>query len=71
MAVLGINREKRVFYYACSYTSNLSALVKVAQLLVVQQAVMAAAEGAVPHPGTALDEMRERFMTYSTRSPFA
>jgi hypothetical protein len=34
MAVLGINREKRVFYDACSYTSNLSALVKIAQLAV-------------------------------------
>jgi hypothetical protein len=71
MAVLGINKEKRVFYDACSYTSNLSALIKIAQLLVVQQAVISAMEGTVPHPGTALDEMRERFMTYNTRSPFA
>lgn len=71
LAALGINMKNRVFYDACSYTSHLSALVKIAQLLVVQQAVTTATEGAVPHPGIALDEMREKFMTYNTRSPFA
>jgi hypothetical protein len=71
LAVLGVNVEKQAFYDACSYTSNLSALVKIAQLLVIQQAVSAAESGDVSSPAAALDEMRERFMVYNTRSPFA
>ncbi|THC88037.1 hypothetical protein EYZ11_012521 [Aspergillus tanneri] len=64
LAVLGVDANRQVYRDACSYTSFFSALVKVAQLLVIQQAVRAAADGEVPHPAAALDEMRGRFMVY-------
>lgn len=39
-------------------------------MLVVQRSVLAADEGEVEHPADLLDEMRERFMIYGSRSPF-
>jgi hypothetical protein len=42
IAVLGINEEGNGFHDACNFTSKLSAFVKMAQLLVLQRAVVAA-----------------------------
>ncbi|KAE8549026.1 hypothetical protein EYB25_002343 [Talaromyces marneffei] len=42
-----------------------------AQMLMVQEAVIQADEDRVEHPADALDEMRERFLVHGTRSPFA
>jgi hypothetical protein len=39
LAVLGVNAEKKTFWDAYSYTSYLSAMVKMTQMLVVQEAV--------------------------------
>ena len=41
-----------------------------AQMLVVQRSVVAAAEGEVEHPSYMLDEMRERFMVRGSRTAF-
>jgi hypothetical protein len=71
LAVLGVDAEKQTFRDAYTYTPSLSGLVKMAQMLVVQEAVMQADEDQVEHPADALDEMRERFMVHGTRSPFA
>lgn len=69
LAVLGVDAERRTFRDPFSYTSYLSGLVKMAQMLVVQQAVQMADDGTVPHPADALDEMRERFMLHGVRAP--
>ncbi|EED20832.1 conserved hypothetical protein [Talaromyces stipitatus ATCC 10500] len=71
LAVLGVDAEKRTFRDAYSYTPSLSGLVKMAQMLVVQEAIIQADEDQVEHPADALDEMRERFLIHGTRSPFA
>lgn len=69
LAVQGINVQKNCFYNATCYTTHLSALVKMAQLLVLRQAIAAKEAGECEHPAQALEEMQERFMVYNTRSP--
>ena len=70
LAVLGIDVQKQVLQDACAYTPNLSGLIKIGQILVIQRSVVAAAEGEIEHPADILDEMRERFMIHGSRSPF-
>lgn len=70
LAVLSINVPKQILQDACDYTSKLSGLIKIGQVLVVQRSVLAASEGEVEHPADLLDEMRERFMIHGSRSPF-
>lgn len=69
LAVLGINVKELGFYDAGRYTSHLSALIKMAQMLVVQRAVAAADMGEVDYPADLLEEMQDRFMVYGSRSP--
>jgi hypothetical protein len=68
LAVLGINSEGS-YHEATAYTPHLSAFVKMAQLLVVQRAVLAVDEDEVDHAADILDAMQDRFMAYGTRSP--
>jgi hypothetical protein len=56
LAVLGIN-AKGSYHEAPTYTTHLSAFVKMAQLLVVQRAVDAVEEDEVDYPGDILDVM--------------
>jgi hypothetical protein len=70
LAVLGVDPARQTFRDPCQYTSSLSGLVKMAQMLVALQAVRAAEAGRVSHPADALDEMRERFLVYGVRAPF-
>ena len=70
LAVLGIDMQKQTFVEAPAYTSNLSGLIKVGQVLVIQRAVMGAEDGEADHPADLLDEMRDRFMIHGSRSPF-
>jgi hypothetical protein len=70
LAVLGVDAEKKTFRDAYSYTSYLSAMVKMTQMLVVQEAVFRAEEDVVEHPADAIDEMRERFLIHGVRAPF-
>ncbi|KAL3703710.1 hypothetical protein TMatcc_009399 [Talaromyces marneffei ATCC 18224] len=71
LAILGVDAKKQTFRDAYTYTPSLSGLVKMAQMLIVQEAVIQADEDRVEHPADALDEMRERFLVHGTRSPFA
>ncbi|RHZ49046.1 uncharacterized protein CDV56_103939 [Aspergillus thermomutatus] len=64
LAVLGVDPARQTFRDPYSYTSYLSGLVKMAQMLVALQAVRLAETGQVTHPADALDEMRERFLLY-------
>ena len=72
LAVLGIyEQEKPRFHNAAAFTTELSAFVKIAQLLVVQRAVVAAETGETEFPAEALEEMQDRFMVFESRSPMA
>ena len=70
MAALGVDARNRTYHDPANYTSHLSALVKISQMLVAQRAVELAEDGYVKHPGDALDEMRERFLVYGVRALF-
>ncbi|OOO04500.1 hypothetical protein AFCA_000004 [Aspergillus flavus] len=70
LAILGINTDCSNFRDPNYYTTYLSALVKIAQMLVAERAVEMADHGEVGHPADALDEMRERFLLYGVRAPF-
>ncbi|KAF9882574.1 hypothetical protein FE257_006756 [Aspergillus nanangensis] len=70
LAVLGIDLKQQTFLKPYSYTSYLSGLVKMAQMLVALQAVRQAEVGHVAHPADALEEMRERFLMFGVRAPF-
>ncbi|KAL5347577.1 hypothetical protein ACLOAV_006985 [Pseudogymnoascus australis] len=69
LAVLGIDKSAEGFQEATLYTPRLSALIKLAQLLVVQRAVVAAESGETEYPAQMLEVMQDRFMTYGSRSP--
>jgi hypothetical protein len=70
-AVQGINKNPGgVFHGPLSYLPDLSKFIKMAQMLVIQQSVVAAEESEVEHPSYMLDEMRERFMVRGSRTAF-
>jgi hypothetical protein len=70
LAVLGVDTTRQTFRDPYSYTSYLSGLVKMAQMLVALRAVREAEAGQVSHAADALDRMRERFLVYGVRAPF-
>ena len=69
IAVLGVDKEQEGFQDAPTFTPHLSAIVKIAQLLVLQQAVVAAEAGETEYPAEMIDVMHNRFMVYGSRSP--
>ncbi|KAH1429790.1 hypothetical protein KXX32_004328 [Aspergillus fumigatus] len=71
LAILGVDAARQTFHEPYGYTGHLSGLVKMGQMLVVEQAVQMVDEGLVTHPSNALDSMRERFLMYGVRAPFA
>jgi hypothetical protein len=56
---------------AYHFIPNLSSFIKIAQMLVIQKAVIGAMEGEVVEPTDLLDEMRARFLVNGVRSPFS
>jgi hypothetical protein len=71
LAVLGINKSPSgVFCGPLSYSPNLSKFIKMAQMLVVQRAVVAKEEGEVEYPSNLLKEMRQQFLTRGSRTAF-
>ncbi|KAG9239902.1 hypothetical protein BJ878DRAFT_6341 [Calycina marina] len=70
MAVLGIHApasaggQDVTFHDSLHYTPYLSAIIKIAQILVIQRAVLAVDQGEVPHLADMLNALRERFMVY-------
>jgi hypothetical protein len=68
LAVLAIRKDGS-FSEATGYTSNLSAFIKIAQLLVIQRSVVAVELDEVEYAADILDTMQDRFMVYGTRSP--
>lgn len=70
-AALAIDEDKGILREAYHYTPLLSGFIKIAQMLVIQHAVVGAEDGKAEHPADLLDEMRERFMVHGARSPFS
>jgi hypothetical protein len=69
LAVLGIDTARKGFQEATTYTPYLSALIKIAQMLVLQRAVAAAEGGETEYPAQMIEVMQDRFMVYGSRSP--
>jgi hypothetical protein len=69
LAVLGINTARDGFQEATTYTPHLSALIKIAQMLILQRAVAAVEDGETEYPAQMIDDMQDRFMAYGSRSP--
>ncbi|EKG09408.1 hypothetical protein MPH_13564, partial [Macrophomina phaseolina MS6] len=71
LAVIGIDDKKDCgFHGPLTYSPQLSKFIKIAQMLVIERAVLAADEGTVEYPSDLLDEMRQRFMIRGSRSAF-
>ena len=70
-AVAAIDTAKNILREAHHYGTLLSGFVKVSQMLVIQRAVSGVERGEATFPAELLDEMREKFLVYSTRSPFS
>lgn len=70
-AVAAIDVTKNILREAHVYGSLLSGFVKIAQMLVIQRAVVGVEKGEATYPAEFIDEMRERFLVYSSRSPFS
>jgi hypothetical protein len=71
LAVLGVDAGRQTLQDPYSYTSYLSSLVKITQILVTLRAVREAKTGRVSHAANALDEMRECFLLFRVRAPFS
>jgi hypothetical protein len=69
LAAHGIDRNKKGFKEAVAYTTDLSALVKIAQLMVVQYAVKQCEAGRAPYPNELVAEYQDRFMCYGSETP--
>ena len=61
---------KKILREAHVYSSLLLGFVKIAQMLVIQRAIVGVEKGEATYPAELIDEMRERFLVYSSRSPF-
>jgi hypothetical protein len=70
LAVQGIDVDKLILKEACNYGACLSGFIKIAQMLVVQKAVVMIETGKAECPSHMINEMRERFMIQGSRSPF-
>jgi hypothetical protein len=68
LAILGIT-SKGSFHDAPTYTTCLSALIKTAQVLVVERALLAVKKDKADHFTNIFNAMQERFIAFSTCSP--
>ncbi|GAB7336608.1 hypothetical protein MBLNU13_g10306t2 [Cladosporium sp. NU13] len=70
-AVAAIDVTKNILREAHVYSSLLSGFVKIAQMLVIQRAIVGVEKGEATYPAELIDELRERFLVYSSRTPFS
>jgi hypothetical protein len=71
LAVLGVSENPSgVFCGLLSYLLDFSKFIKMVQMLVVQQSVLAAEEGEVNYLLDMLDEIRERFIVQGLQTAF-
>jgi hypothetical protein len=69
LTMQGIDVDKLILREACNYGACLSGFVKIAQILVVQKAVIITETGKAECLSHIIDEMRERFMIQGSCSP--
>jgi hypothetical protein len=69
LAALGINKERNGLDGAAIYTPKLSGFVKLAQLLVIQHAVIEHRAGRVVFPNELVAELQDRFMVFGSDTP--
>ena len=70
-AAMAVDPDRQVFMDAIQYTPLLSGFIKIAQVLVIQRAVLEVESGDEDDPADLLDIMRERFLIHGSRSPFS
>ncbi|MCJ1279694.1 hypothetical protein MMC21_007518 [Puttea exsequens] len=70
LAINGFDEANGTVYGPRAYTLSLSALVKITQLLVIQEGVYLADRGVVSAPVQHLQALRERFLLMTRRTPF-
>ena len=71
LAAIAIDPIKGILKEAYHFTPTLSGFIKIAQMLVIQKAVVSARDVESVQPADLLDEMRERFLINGVRSPFS
>ena len=69
LAANGINKDRTGFEEAVTATSELSGLVKMAQLLVLRSAVHEHHAGQAEFPSDKVAELQDRFMVFGSNSP--
>ncbi|KAL5405335.1 hypothetical protein PMIN04_012374 [Paraphaeosphaeria minitans] len=69
LAALGINKERNGLDEAATYTPKLSGLIKLAQLLVIQHAVIEHRAARVEFPNELVAELQDRFMVFGSDTP--
>jgi len=69
LANIGIDHDRRSFQDPIGWTSQLSAFIKISQILAILQAVAGADLAVVGFSAKLLDDMMDRFVVFSTRSP--
>jgi len=62
---------KKILCKAHVYGSLLSGFVKIAQMLVIQQAVVRVKKGKATYPTELINKMHKRFLVYSLHSLFS
>jgi hypothetical protein len=71
LAAIAIDSVKEILKEAYHFTPTLSGFIKIAQMLVIQKAVVGARDVESIQPIDLLDEMRPRFLINGVRSPFS
>jgi hypothetical protein len=71
LAVIAIDPIKGILKEAYHFTPTLSSFIKIAQMLVIQKAIVGARDVESIQPTDLLDEMRVRFLINGVRSPFS
>lgn len=69
LAALDINKERSGLDGAAVYTPKLSGFIKLAQLLVIQHAVIKHRAGRVIFPNELVAELQDRFMVFGSDTP--
>lgn len=69
LAAIAIDPKKGILKEAYHFTPTLSSFIKIAQMLVIQKAVVGARDVLSIQPANLLDEMRLRFLINGVRSP--
>jgi hypothetical protein len=71
LAAIAVDPIKGILKEAYHFTPTLSGFIKIAQMLVIQKAVVGARDVPSIQPADLLDEMRVRFLINGVRSPFS